>query len=75
MPITWCEETLESVLLLGRQAVLTLRASELEADAVTDEVHKCDAERSALETSGSPFESADQIRARWRFFSPQKSMC
>jgi hypothetical protein len=49
---------LESVLLLGRQAVLALGASELEADAVTDEVRKCDAERFALETSGGPF-------ARW----------
>jgi glutathione-regulated potassium-efflux system ancillary protein KefC len=49
---------LESVLLLGHQAVLSLRALALEADAVTDKVRKCDAERFALETSGGPFESA-----------------
>jgi hypothetical protein len=49
---------LKSALQLGGQAVLTLRASELEADAVTNEVRKCDAERFALETSGGPFESA-----------------
>nr|WP_079783797.1 monovalent cation:proton antiporter-2 (CPA2) family protein [Pseudomonas sp. LPH1] len=48
-------ETFEAALLLGRQAVLTLGASELEADAVTDEVRKRDAERFALETAGGLF--------------------
>lgn len=48
-------ETFESALLLGRQAVLTLGASELEADAVTNEVRKRDAERFALETTGGLF--------------------
>lgn len=48
-------ETFESALLLGRQAVLTLGASELEADAVTDEVRMRDAERFALETTGGLF--------------------
>lgn len=44
-------ETFESALLLGRQAVLTLGASELEAD----EVRVRDAERFALETTGGLF--------------------
>lgn len=48
-------ETFESALLLGRQAVLTLGASVLEADTVTDEVRTRDAERFALETSGGLF--------------------
>ncbi len=48
-------ETFESALLLGRQAVLTLGASEHEADAVTDEVRMRDAERFALETAGGLF--------------------
>ena len=48
-------ETFESALLLGRQAVVTLGASEREADAVIDEVCKRDAERFALETSGGLF--------------------
>lgn len=48
-------ETFESALLLGRQAVLTLGASELEADAVTNEVRKRDAERFAQETTGGLF--------------------
>lgn len=48
-------ETFESALLLGRQAVLSLGASELEADAVIDQVRKRDAERFALETSGGLF--------------------
>ncbi|MFZ5935886.1 MULTISPECIES: monovalent cation:proton antiporter-2 (CPA2) family protein [Pseudomonas] len=48
-------ETFESALLLGHQAVLTLGASALEADAVTDEVRTRDAERFALETSGGLF--------------------
>lgn len=48
-------ETFESALLLGRQAVVTLGASEREADAVIDEVRKRDAERFALETSGGLF--------------------
>lgn len=48
-------ETFESALLLGHQAVLTLGASGLEADAVTDEVRTRDAERFALETSGGLF--------------------
>ncbi len=48
-------ETFEAALLLGRQAVLTLGASEHEADAVIDEVRKRDAERFALETSGGLF--------------------
>ena len=48
-------ETFEAALLLGRQAVLTLGASELEADAVTDEVRKRDSERFALETAGGLF--------------------
>ncbi len=48
-------ETFEAALLLGRQAVVTLGASEHEADAVIDEVRKRDAERFALETSGGLF--------------------
>lgn len=48
-------ETFESALLLGRQAVLTLGASVLEAYTVTDEVRTRDAERFALETSGGLF--------------------
>ena len=48
-------ETFESALLLGRQAVVTLGASEREADAVIDEVCKRDAERFALQTSGGLF--------------------
>ncbi|MFI8736293.1 monovalent cation:proton antiporter-2 (CPA2) family protein [Ectopseudomonas toyotomiensis] len=48
-------ETFESALLLGRQAVLTLGASEHEADAVTEEVRMRDAERFALETTGGLF--------------------
>lgn len=48
-------ETFESALLLGRQAVLTLGASEHEADAVTEEVRMRDAERFALETAGGLF--------------------
>lgn len=48
-------ETFESALLLGRQAVLTLGASENEDDAVIDEVRKRDAERFTLETSGGLF--------------------
>lgn len=48
-------ETFESALLLGRQAVLTLGASALEAEALTEEVRKRDAERFALETSGGLF--------------------
>lgn len=48
-------ETFESSLLLGRQAVLTLGASSVEADAVTDEVRTRDAARFALETSGGLF--------------------
>lgn len=48
-------ETFEAALLLGRQAVLTLGASEHEADAVIDEVRKRDAERLALETAGGLF--------------------
>ena len=48
-------ETFEAALLLGRQAVLTLGASEHEADAVIEEVRKRDAERFALETSGGLF--------------------
>lgn len=48
-------ETFEAVLLLGRQAVLTLGASEREADAVINEVRKRDAERLALETAGGLF--------------------
>ena len=45
----------EAALLLGRQAVLTLGASEHEADAVIEDVRKRDAERFALETSGGLF--------------------
>ena len=45
----------EAALLLGRQAVLTLGASEHEADAVTEEVRMRDAERFALETAGGLF--------------------
>ncbi|MFY1666176.1 monovalent cation:proton antiporter-2 (CPA2) family protein [Pseudomonas sp. Pseu.R1] len=48
-------ETFEAALLLGRQAVLTLGASEREADALVDEVRKRDAERFALETAGGLF--------------------
>lgn len=48
-------ETFESALLLGRQAVLTLGASENEADAVIDEVRRRDAERFTLEKSGGLF--------------------
>lgn len=48
-------ETFEAALLLGRQAVLTLGASEHEADAVIDEVRKRDAERFSLETAGGLF--------------------
>ena len=48
-------ETFESALLLGRQAVLTLGASEHEADVVTEEVRMRDAERFALETAGGLF--------------------
>ncbi|WP_448144987.1 monovalent cation:proton antiporter-2 (CPA2) family protein [Pseudomonas silesiensis] len=48
-------ETFEAALLLGRQAVVTLGASEHEADAVIDEVRKRDAERFALETAGGLF--------------------
>lgn len=48
-------ETFESALLLGRQAVLTLGASAREAEALTEEVRKRDAERFALETSGGLF--------------------
>lgn len=48
-------ETFEAALLLGRQAVVTLGASEREADAVIDEVRKRDAERFALETAGGLF--------------------
>lgn len=48
-------ETFEAALLLGRQAVLTLGASEHEADAVIEEVRKRDAERFALETAGGLF--------------------
>jgi glutathione-regulated potassium-efflux system ancillary protein KefC len=48
-------ETFESALLLGRQAVLTLGASEHEADAVTEAVRMRDAERFALETAGGLF--------------------
>jgi len=48
-------ETFESALLLGRQVVLTLGASEHEADAVTEEVRMRDAERFALETAGGLF--------------------
>jgi hypothetical protein len=65
-------ETLESVLLLGRQAVLTLGASELEADGVTDEVRKCDAERFALETSGGPFSRRALTRANIERSDPPK---
>lgn len=39
-------------------------ASELEADAATDEVRKCDAERFALETSGGPFSRRALIRRK-----------
>ena len=45
----------KAALLLGRQAVVTLGASEHEADAVIDEVRKRDVERFALETSGGLF--------------------
>lgn len=48
-------ETFEAALLLGGQAVLTLGASEHEADAVIEEVRKRDAERFALETAGGLF--------------------
>lgn len=48
-------ETFEAALLLGRQAVVTLGASEHEADEVIDEVRQRDAERFALETSGGLF--------------------
>lgn len=41
-------DTFEAALLLGGQAVLTLGASEHEADAVIEEVRKRDAERFAL---------------------------
>lgn len=48
-------ETLESALLMGRQAVLALGATEDEADALTEQVRSRDAERFALETAGATF--------------------
>jgi glutathione-regulated potassium-efflux system ancillary protein KefC len=48
-------ETFESALLLGRQAALAMGASEIEADALVEQVRCRDAERFALETSGGLF--------------------
>ncbi len=48
-------ETFESALLLGRQAVLAMGASEIEADNLVEQVRSRDAERFALETAGGLF--------------------
>lgn len=48
-------ETFESALLLGRQALLAIGASEMEADVLVEQVRNRDAERFALETSGGLF--------------------
>ena len=48
-------ETFESALLMSRQAVLGLGASEQEADAVIEQMRDRDAERFALETAGGTF--------------------
>ncbi|WP_298018106.1 monovalent cation:proton antiporter-2 (CPA2) family protein [uncultured Castellaniella sp.] len=48
-------ETFESALLMGRQAVLALGATDQEADELVGEVRDRDAERFALETAGGTF--------------------
>ncbi len=54
-------ETFESAMLLGREAVRALGASDLEADAYMQEVRRRDAERFALETAGGIFTGRDLI--------------
>ncbi|MGF6691768.1 glutathione-regulated potassium-efflux system ancillary protein KefC [Metapseudomonas resinovorans] len=65
-------ETFEGALLLGRQAVLTLGASEHEADAVIDEVRKRDAERFALETAGGLFAGRALVLGNIECIDPPK---
>ncbi|MGB6006770.1 monovalent cation:proton antiporter-2 (CPA2) family protein [Castellaniella sp.] len=48
-------ETFEAALLMGRQAVLALGATDQEADDLIGEVRNRDAERFALETAGGTF--------------------
>lgn len=48
-------ETFESALLLGRQAVLAMGATEIEADNLVEQVRSRDAERVVREASGGPF--------------------
>jgi len=66
-------ETFESALLLGHQAVLSLGASGLEADAVTDEVRSRDAERFALETSGGLFAGRALVLGNIERIDPPKA--
>ncbi|MGK4925277.1 NAD-binding protein, partial [Bordetella hinzii] len=54
-------ETFESAMLLGREAVRALGASDLEADEYMQEVRRRDAERFALETTGGIFAGRDLI--------------
>ncbi|ANY18199.1 monovalent cation:proton antiporter-2 (CPA2) family protein [Bordetella pseudohinzii] len=54
-------ETFESAMLLGREAVRALGASDPEADAYMQEVRRRDAERFALETTGGIFAGRDLI--------------
>ncbi|MCR6654130.1 MAG: NAD-binding protein [Cellvibrionaceae bacterium] len=48
-------ETFESALLLGRQAAIALGASDIEADALVEQVRSRDSERVVREASGGPF--------------------
>lgn len=69
---TVIRETFESALQMGRAATQALGASDLEADELTDEVRRRDAERFALETAGGLFAGRALVLGNVDYIAPPR---